>query len=94
MCMIAKSVDFRINARLGGTNSTIHVPIVNNFLAETMVVGADVGHPAPGSNYRPSITGLVATVNQDVSIMTSSARVQAPRAELIVDLKDMMKVLC
>ena len=54
--------------------------------------GADVGHPAPGSNHRPHITGMVATVDPNVSVMTSAAKVQEPRVEIIADLKDMMKV--
>ncbi|KAI0747992.1 Piwi domain-containing protein [Daedaleopsis nitida] len=86
------NVALKINARVGGTNSSIDVPQVNALLKETMVIGADVGHPGPGSNNRPSVTGLVATVDPDVSIITSAASVQRPRLEIIQDLQPMIAV--
>ncbi|KAI0703384.1 Piwi domain-containing protein [Cerioporus squamosus] len=56
----------------------------------TVGAGADVGHPGPGVFHRPSITGLVASVDPKIVHFTSSARVQQPRVEMIQDLEDMM----
>ena len=58
----------------------------------TPTLGADVGHPGPGLNNRPSVTGLVATVDPDVNVMTSAARIQRPRLEIIQDLHQMVFV--
>ncbi|TFK93742.1 Piwi-domain-containing protein [Polyporus arcularius HHB13444] len=52
--------------------------------------GADVGHPGSGVFHRPSMTGLVASVDPNIVHFTSSARVQQPRVEMIQDLEEMM----
>ncbi len=54
--------------------------------------GADVGHPGSGVFHRPSMTGLVASVDPNIVHFTSSARVQQPRVEMIQDLEEMMFV--
>ncbi|RPD66004.1 Piwi-domain-containing protein [Lentinus tigrinus ALCF2SS1-6] len=84
------NVALKINSRLGGVNSAIHSPF-NDVLKESMVIGADVGHPGPGINNRPSVTGMVATVDPDVNMMTSAASIQRPRLEIIQDLDKMVK---
>ncbi|KAI0646924.1 Piwi domain-containing protein [Trametes meyenii] len=83
------NVALKINARLGGTNSILDTEAAG-FLETSMVVGADVGHPGPGAATRPSVTGLVASVDPFVSKMTSIAAVQRPRQEIIEDLEKMM----
>ncbi|KAI0670510.1 Piwi domain-containing protein [Trametes maxima] len=83
------NVALKINARLGGTNSTLDTEAAR-FLETSMVVGADVGHPGPGVATRPSVTGLVASVDPMVSKMTSFAEVQQPRQEIIEHLEKMM----
>ncbi|KAL1947711.1 hypothetical protein VTO73DRAFT_13435 [Trametes versicolor] len=83
------NVALKINSRIGGTNSVI-MSDATSFLQTCMVVGADVGHPGPGAATRPSVTGLVASVDPAISRMTSYAHVQAPRTEIIEDLETMM----
>lgn len=56
------------------------------------IVGADVGHPGPGIKTQPSITGIVATLDPEASVMTSFSSIQPPRQELILDLEDMIMV--
>ncbi|KAI0637098.1 Piwi domain-containing protein [Trametes polyzona] len=83
------NVALKINARLGGTNSYLNTD-AQEFLRTSMVIGADVGHPGPGAVNRPSITGLVASVDPAISKMTSFVNVQTPRQEIIEDLEPMM----
>ena len=54
--------------------------------------GADVIHPAPGSDGRPSFTALVANVDSDTAKYIATSRVQTSRQEMIADLEDMTKV--
>ena len=54
--------------------------------------GADVIHPAPGSDGRPSFTALVGNVDSDTAKYIATSRVQASRVEIIEDLQDMAKV--
>ncbi|KAI0706856.1 Piwi domain-containing protein [Cerioporus squamosus] len=79
----------KINPRLGGINSIIYSE-ASEFLSTAMIVGADVGHPGPGVNHLPSITGLVASVDKTASLWTSFSYLQEPRLEIIQDLEQMM----
>ncbi|TFK93746.1 Piwi-domain-containing protein [Polyporus arcularius HHB13444] len=79
----------KINPRLGGINSIIESE-ASDFLSTAMIVGADVGHPGPGVNHLPSITGLVASVDKTASRWTSFSCLQTPRLEIIGDLEQMM----
>lgn len=54
--------------------------------------GADVIHPAPGSQDRPSFTSVVGNVDSDNAKYIATMRVQTSRQEMIDDLKDMCKV--
>ncbi|KAI0374754.1 Piwi-domain-containing protein [Pilatotrama ljubarskyi] len=83
------NVALKINARIGGTNSVLDTEAAA-FLQTCMVVGADVGHPGPGVTSRPSVTGLVASVDSMISKMTSFVNVQRARQEIIADLEGMM----
>lgn len=56
------------------------------------MVGADVIHPAPGSDGRPSFTALVANVDSDTAKYIATSRVQTSRQEMIDDLQNMSKV--
>ena len=55
------------------------------------VTGADVSHPSPGVQ-RPSVAGLVGSVDEEASRYVSTCTAQMPRLEIIADLKNMMKV--
>jgi len=54
--------------------------------------GADVIHPAPGSEGRPSFTALVGNVDSDTAKYIADCRVQTSREEMIEDLQVMAKV--
>ncbi|KAI0721640.1 Piwi domain-containing protein [Cerioporus squamosus] len=93
------NVALKINSRLGGVNSAIRSPF-NDLLKEAMVIGQPAApiahtqcrrrHPGPGSQNRPSVVGMVATVDPDVNIMTSAAGVQEPRKEIMGKLDVMI----
>lgn len=53
---------------------------------------ADVIHPAPGAEGRPSFTALVANVDSDTAKYVADCRVQTSRKELIEDLESMSQV--
>jgi len=67
------------------------------FLADnanpTIVMGADVIHPAPGSEGRPSFTGVVANVDSASAKYIAETRVQVSRREMIDDLESMCERL-
>jgi eukaryotic translation initiation factor 2C len=58
----------------------------------TCILGADVIHPAPGSDGRPSFTALVASVDSDNAKYVADCAVQTSRQEIIEDLETMAKV--
>ncbi|KAF8525338.1 Piwi domain-containing protein [Gautieria morchelliformis] len=83
----------KINTKLGGVNS---IPFGDTetmkLLAKvpTMVIGADVSHAAPDSD-RPSITGMVSSVDEHFCQYVASTRVQESRTEIIADLDSMIE---
>lgn len=58
---------------------------------ELPALGADVSHAAPGAD-RPSIAGMVSSVDENFSQYVASTRVQEPRTELIAELDGMIEV--
>ncbi|PIL23868.1 Argonaute [Ganoderma sinense ZZ0214-1] len=80
----------KINVRLEGVNSMIDSPFTRDLLYDSMVIGADVGHPGPGVATRPSMTGFVASVSPGAAFAVSYAGVQQPRVEMIQDLTTMV----
>ncbi|KAJ3740285.1 Piwi domain-containing protein [Lentinula detonsa] len=80
----------KINVRCGGVN---HVPASTamDYLAEhpTMVIGADVSHPSPGST-APSFASLVSSRDSKCSIYSAQMKVQPFRKEIIESLDEMM----
>jgi len=88
------NVCLKINVKLGGIN-TIPEPRSVTILTDphnpTIVMGADVIHPAAHSEGRPSFTALVANVDSDTAKYVADCRVQASRQEMIEDLEEMTK---
>ncbi|KAF8078121.1 Piwi domain-containing protein [Lyophyllum atratum] len=82
----------KINAKLGGINC-VPTDVAMEFLSkgDTMVIGADVSHPAPGS-VLPSVAALVASMDSTLSRYAASIRVQASRTEIIEDLAEMFEI--
>ncbi|KAJ7904584.1 argonaute-like protein [Mycena olivaceomarginata] len=92
------NVCLKINVKLGGIN-TIPDPSSVSVLTDphnpTIVMAcpstnsADVIHPAPGSDGRPSFTALVANVDSDTAKYIAASRVQTSRVEMIEELEAM-----
>ncbi|KAI0921048.1 hypothetical protein AcV5_001233 [Taiwanofungus camphoratus] len=86
------NVCLKINVKLGGINTipdSRSVSILTDPHNPTIVMGADVIHPAPGAEGRPSFTALVANVDSDTAKYVADCRVQTSRQELIEDLEKM-----
>ncbi|KAM6492052.1 Piwi domain containing protein [Amanita muscaria] len=78
----------KINMRMGGINFK---PTEAWFRDRpTMVLGADVSHPGPGSTY-PSVAALVCSVDEGFTRYIASTTVQPPRVEMIEDLAYMFE---
>jgi len=78
--------------KLGGINTVPDprsVPFLTDQANPTVVMGADVIHPAPGSDGRPSFTSVVGNVDSDTSKYIATTRVQTSRQEMIEDLEEM-----
>ncbi|KAF9501264.1 Piwi-domain-containing protein [Pleurotus eryngii] len=85
------NVALKLNARLGGTNSIPRSSALEQLKkAPYMIMGADVGHPGPGAAERPSVTSLVFSHDKYASHYAALSRVQPPRLEIIVDLREMV----
>lgn len=70
---------------MGMANSLPNPCLSNN------VLGADVIHPAPGAEGRPSFTSLVTSVDRYTAKYIATSKVQTGRQEIIADLEDMVK---
>ncbi|PBL02679.1 argonaute-like protein [Armillaria gallica] len=88
------NVCLKMNVKLGGINvipDPTSVRLLTDPATPTIVMGADVIHPAPGSDSRPSFTALVANVDSDTAKYIATTRVQNCRQEMIEDLQEMSK---
>ncbi|KAG7449147.1 argonaute-like protein, partial [Guyanagaster necrorhizus] len=88
------NVCLKMNVKLGGINvipEPTSVKLLTDPANPTIVMGADVIHPAPGSDSRPSFTALVANVDSDTAKYIATTRVQNCRQEMIEDLQEMSK---
>ncbi|RDX49272.1 argonaute-like protein [Lentinus brumalis] len=86
------NVCLKINVKMGGINAVPEarsVPALTDPHNPTIVMGADVIHPAPGSQGRPSFTSLVGSVDSDTSKYVADCRAQTGRVEMIQDLQSM-----
>jgi len=90
------NVCLKINVKLGGINCVPlaqDVPVLTDPTNPTLVLGADVIHPAPGSGHRPSFTALVGNVDTENSKYVAKSAVQESRVEMIQDLQAMTKAV-
>jgi eukaryotic translation initiation factor 2C len=87
------NITLKLNVKLGGINS-VPEPRDISFLTDpanpTIVMGADVIHPAPGSDDRPSFTALVGSIDTNAVRYVSTIEVQTSRQEII----DAMESMC
>ncbi|EGN96087.1 hypothetical protein SERLA73DRAFT_185621 [Serpula lacrymans var. lacrymans S7.3] len=81
----------KINGKLGGINSGPTNEAMTQLAAKpTIVLGADVSHPAPGEGLRPSTTSLVSSCDARALQYVASVRIQRSRLEIIQDLREMV----
>ncbi|EGO01883.1 hypothetical protein SERLA73DRAFT_177463 [Serpula lacrymans var. lacrymans S7.3] len=86
------NVCLKINVKLGGINTIPDqqsASVLTDPRNPTIVMGADVIHPAPGSEGRPSFTALVGNVDSDAAKYVATSCVQKSRQEIIEDLQKM-----
>ncbi|KJA19691.1 hypothetical protein HYPSUDRAFT_143440 [Hypholoma sublateritium FD-334 SS-4] len=88
------NVMLKVNVKLGGINSISESGIMDYITDPAnpaIVIGADVIHPPPHSQGRPSFTAVVGSVDSNAAKYVSTSHVQVGRREMIVDLKEMVK---
>ncbi|GBB99129.1 hypothetical protein RclHR1_03420012 [Rhizophagus clarus] len=88
------NVCLKMNVKLGGMNSFIS-PSLIPFISDrpTILIGADVSHPPPGDNRKPSFAALSGSMDAKASRYAASIRAQTSRYEIIEDLANMVKEL-
>ncbi|KAF8266859.1 argonaute-like protein [Lactarius quietus] len=86
------NITLKLNVKFGGVNS-VPEPRDISFLTDpanpTIVMGADVIHPAPGSGNRPSFTSLVGSIDSNAVRYVSTIEVQTSRQEIIDGMEGM-----
>ncbi|XP_065207928.1 protein argonaute-2-like [Planococcus citri] len=89
--MTARNILLKLNAKINGINHVLAANLKPEILNEdVMIVGADVTHPPPGSNDL-SIAAVVASHDEFAVKYNMQYRLQAPRNEMIRDLKNIME---
>jgi len=94
---LAGNVCLKLNAKLGGVNSTIAPGDLPGFTAgKTLILGADVTHPtgfgtpmAGSDDVAPSIAAVVGAVDGANMQYAAQVREQMGRKEFITNLEDM-----
>ncbi|KAG1736714.1 Piwi domain-containing protein [Suillus lakei] len=85
------NLGMKINAKLGGTNSMPRSGALEKLMsAPFMVMGADVGHPAPGMVNQPSVASLVYSFDRYAVRYEAMMSVQHPRQEKIDELRSLV----
>ncbi|KAJ3322581.1 Eukaryotic translation initiation factor 2C [Boothiomyces sp. JEL0866] len=85
------NVCLKMNVKLGGMNSylsNVQLPFIGQ--KPTIVIGADVTHPAVGSSASTSIAALVGSLDAQCSRYSAAIRSQKGRMEWIQDLSGML----
>ncbi|GBG68507.1 hypothetical protein CBR_g3051 [Chara braunii] len=97
-CVLAKNVGpaklpylanvvLKINMKAGGTNFMLSQPPATLTSVPTIVIGADVTHPAPGEDMAPSIAAVVGSMDWPASTKYHCVMAtQEHRCEIIQDL--------
>lgn len=81
----------KFNLKGGGISHTVANTVMKPIDNNTMLVGIDVTHPAPGSSEgAPSIACVVASVDQHMFQWPGSIRTQTGRQEMVGALEDMV----
>ncbi|KAG1749019.1 ribonuclease H-like domain-containing protein [Suillus paluster] len=85
------NLGMKINAKLGGVNSLPRSGALEKLTnAPFMIMGADVGHPAPGMKNQPSVASLVWSYDRYAVKYEAMMSIQHPRQEKIDELKSLV----
>ncbi|KAG8837222.1 hypothetical protein FRC18_009742 [Serendipita sp. 400] len=87
------NVCLKINVKLGGVNTipdAKSVPFLADRQNPAIIIGADVIHPAPGVENKPSFTSMVANIDPMFSRYVAISKVQTARQEIIDDAEEMV----
>ncbi|XP_065339928.1 protein argonaute-1-like [Cloeon dipterum] len=87
---IYENILMKINAKLGGQNYSLKYNVSKE---DTMIMGADVTHPPPGSQQEPSVAAVTASFDQNMTKYSMQWRVQQPKQEIISNLKEITEIL-
>ncbi|KAG7445462.1 argonaute-like protein [Guyanagaster necrorhizus] len=90
------NVCLKLNVKLGGINlipSSESVTALTDSRYPTMIIGADVMHPPPGANDRPSYTAAVGSVDSHTARYVATMQVQKGRQEIIEHFQAMCEEL-
>lgn len=88
------NVCLKVNVKMGGINlipDPHEVATLTDPNNPTIVMGADVIHPAPGALDRPSFTAVVGNVDSHTAKYVASTEVQTSKQEMIDDLQKMCR---
>ncbi|OAL44588.1 Piwi-domain-containing protein [Pyrenochaeta sp. DS3sAY3a] len=85
------NVMMKVNLKAGGINHTVSG--IENSMKDTLVLGADVTHPGPGSlSGTPSIAAIVGSVDDRGGKFLGSMRLQ-PKDKACEDIKDVQAMV-
>lgn len=93
-----RNVAMKLNVRSGGINHVISrdsLPLVGQTAqCDTMILGADVTHPSPGSlRGTPSIAAVVGSIDEHFTLFAGQTRLNPPRTEIIHSMGTMARAL-
>ncbi|KAL9541442.1 hypothetical protein MBANPS3_009125 [Mucor bainieri] len=86
------NVTLKLNVKMGGVNYSLNntdIPFMTK--KPTIIMGADVNHPAPGAENSPSIAAITASMDPQATKFVSSISYQDGRTEIIKDMAGMVK---
>ncbi|KAF7632951.1 hypothetical protein Mgra_00007654 [Meloidogyne graminicola] len=84
----------KMNVKLGGVNSILLPCVRPRIFNEPIIfLGADITHPPAGDSRKPSIAGVVGSMDAHPSRYAATVRVQQHRHEIISELTFMVREL-
>ncbi|XP_050298371.1 protein argonaute-2-like isoform X4 [Anthonomus grandis grandis] len=90
--MTAANILLKVNGKLDGINHTfLRKPSVISDSRPFMLLGADVTHPGPLAGDIPSVAAIIASHDPTGFQYNVTIRLQEPKMEYIVDLKNVVK---
>ncbi|KAL7312476.1 hypothetical protein PS15m_008231 [Mucor circinelloides] len=86
------NVTLKLNVKMGGVNYSLNnndIPFITK--KPTIILGADVNHPAPGAENSPSIAAITASMDPQATKFISAISYQSGKTEIIQDMAGMVK---